>query len=345
MKKKVLLTGASGNVGFLVFKELLLRKDEYNIRLLVLGSKDEKRLFKPYNKSVEIVWGDLRDPVDVEEAVTGVDVIIHLGALIPPTADRYPALAEAVNVGGTKNILDSMKKQNKPVKLIYSSSVAVYGDRVKNPWITVNDPLNPSVGDEYAVTKIKAERLIQASGLRWAIFRFSAITNLNYKLDPIMFHVPLDTSIEYCLAEDAAYCLVQAIECDEILGHTYNLGGGEKCRATYRELVSTILGFYGISSDVLFDELFATTNFHCGFYADGMKLDNLLRFQRGGLEDYYDLMNSTIPSFQKWLFRFIPKIFIRKYFERISEPFQALKNNDEELIMRFYGEIMSEFEG
>ena len=51
MNKKILITGASGNIGFLVLKELLKRKDEYQIRVFALGLKSEKKLFKPYERS------------------------------------------------------------------------------------------------------------------------------------------------------------------------------------------------------------------------------------------------------------------------------------------------------
>ena len=320
---KILLTGASGNIGFLVFKELLRNNGNYKIRLLVLGSRSDKQLFNPYKNRVDIIWGDLRDPKTVSVAVYGVDVVIHLGAIIPPMADEKPLLAEQVNVRGTQNIVNAIKLQDKPVKLIFSSSISVYGDRVNDPWIKVGDPLIPSKGDEYAITKINAEKIIKSSDIEWTIFRLSAITNPHYKFSPIFFHVPLETSMEWCSAEGVAKCLVNAISSNEIWGKVYNLGGGEKWRITYRDFVEIALKTFGINPDVLKEELFATKNFHCGFYSDGHQLNDLLHFQNGSIDKYFRELESNIPKIQKVFYRILPSYIIQKYFERMSEPYQV----------------------
>lgn len=54
-------------------------------------------------------------------------------------------------------------------------SVAVYGDRFLDPYIKVDDPLIPALGDNYAYTKIEMEKLIQESGLSYSIFRLARI--------------------------------------------------------------------------------------------------------------------------------------------------------------------------
>ena len=161
MKQTLLLTGASGEVGFETFRELLNRRQRYNLRVFCLDTKVERKLFSPYQGQVDIFWGDLRDPGAVSRAVEGADAVIHTAALIPPMADHRPQLAWDINVGGTRHLLAAMKKQDPAPRLVYTSSVSVYGDRVANPEIRVGDPLRPSMGDEYAKTKIQAEKLIQ----------------------------------------------------------------------------------------------------------------------------------------------------------------------------------------
>ena len=66
-KRKVLLTGASGSMGGEALKELLRRRDKYDIRLLLRPSKANKKDFKEYEttEGVEISWGDLTKPEDV----------------------------------------------------------------------------------------------------------------------------------------------------------------------------------------------------------------------------------------------------------------------------------------
>jgi nucleoside-diphosphate-sugar epimerase len=186
----VLLTGAFGNVGLSTLKELLDK--DYNIRVFEVYNRKNRKLAKKFKNKIEIVWGDLRNKDDVESAVKEQDVVIHLAAIIPPLADVNTSLADAVNVGGTKNLLNAIKNQIQKPKLIFTSSIAVYGDRLDNPMIKTTDILAPSPGDYYALTKITAEKLIRDSGVDFAIFRLTYITSVNkLNMDPLMFHMPL----------------------------------------------------------------------------------------------------------------------------------------------------------
>jgi len=71
----ILVTGGTGNVGAEVVKEL--RKRKADIRLLVRKEGD------PTPKGVEIVVGDLLDPVSVQKAMHGVDKLYLLNAVVP----------------------------------------------------------------------------------------------------------------------------------------------------------------------------------------------------------------------------------------------------------------------
>ncbi|MHA2472028.1 MAG: NAD-dependent epimerase/dehydratase family protein [Promethearchaeota archaeon] len=174
---RILLTGPFGNVGLSTLEELLTRN--YDVRVFDVKNKKNRHLARRYKDQVEIFWGDLRNFSDIEKAVKGCDVIIHLAAIIPPLADKKPKLAEAVNVGGTVNIINAMEKLPTKPKLIFTSSVAIYGDRLRNPLIRPNDPLTPNPDDEYAKQKVKCESTIHSSGIEWTIFR------LTYKISYI----------------------------------------------------------------------------------------------------------------------------------------------------------------
>jgi uncharacterized protein YbjT (DUF2867 family) len=82
VKKKILLTGASGTVGKEVFKELLSRNNKYEISLFLRGSPKNKKLFKNYVGKVKIFWGALQNISEVNEAVNGQDVVLHLAAAL-----------------------------------------------------------------------------------------------------------------------------------------------------------------------------------------------------------------------------------------------------------------------
>jgi uncharacterized protein YbjT (DUF2867 family) len=72
---KILVTGGTGNVGAEVVKEL--RKRKADIRLLVRKEGD------PTPKGVEVVVGDLLDPVSVQKAMHGVEKLYLLNAVVP----------------------------------------------------------------------------------------------------------------------------------------------------------------------------------------------------------------------------------------------------------------------
>jgi nucleoside-diphosphate-sugar epimerase len=300
----VLLTGAFGNVGLSTLKELLNK--DYNVRVFEVYNRKNRKLAKKFKSKIDIVWGDLRNKDDVESAVKEEDVIIHLAAIIPPLADINTSLAESVNVGGTKNLLNAIKNQPQKPKIIFTSSIAVYGDRLDNPMIKTTDILAPSRGDYYALTKIK---LIRDSGVEFAIFRLTYITSVNkLNMDPLMFHMPLDTSIEICDTKDVGLALANAVECDEVWGETFNLAGGERCRITYREYLNDMMKIFGLGRNYLPEEGFAEKDFHCGF-CDTHKSENLLHYQKHTLQEYYKEVKSKIGvkrhfmPMVKWMIR------------------------------------------
>jgi nucleoside-diphosphate-sugar epimerase len=285
---------------------------------------------------VEIRWVDLTDRAGVDASVQGIDAAIHLAAIIPPLADHQPALAERVNVQGTQNLVEALQRHAPDAFFLYSSSVSVYGDRVKNPWIKVTDLLRPSEGDYYAVTKIKAEQIINSSNLRWSIFRLTGIFNPRQKLDPLLFHMPLDTCIEMATTRDTGYALVEALEhIDTLQECTFNLGGGEKCRVTYRDLLQGCFAAAGLNDMDFPVEAFADHNFHCGYFLDSDELERILHFQRDSLDDYLAWYAQHVPPVRRWISGVLRRP-IKRYLLRQSDPYRALQQHDRKLIRRFF---------
>ena len=96
---------------------------------------------------------------------------------------------------------------------MFSSSVAIYGDRLKILRLRQTDPLDDDDEDFYVQSKIKAEEVVQHSHLDWTIFRLTAILGVNnHKITGLMFHMPLDTPMEITTPSDAARAFVNAIE-------------------------------------------------------------------------------------------------------------------------------------
>jgi nucleoside-diphosphate-sugar epimerase len=294
----VLITGAFGNVGRSTVAACLAEGDM--VTVLEVETKNSRRLarrltqvWREIGLAPRILFGDVRDPKVVRQAVFGQDAVIHLAALIPPAADRRPELARSVNIGGTANLLDAIRAAAQGSRacprLVFASSVAAYGDRVSNYWIRVGDALEPSPGDEYGRTKVEAEALLRRSGLPFVILRLGAIMwRKKLDPDPLLFSMPLRTKLEICHTEDTGRAFAKAARAEAILGRTFDVGGGASCRTDYKSFLDRMLDLIGLGGLARFpSEAFASSGFHCGWYADSDEAEHELRFRSKGLEDYY----------------------------------------------------------
>ncbi|MEG2457921.1 MAG: NAD(P)-dependent oxidoreductase [Bacilli bacterium] len=335
--KNILLTGAAGSIGYEALKQLA-EDSSYNVTIIDLDTKKARKRFKPFLDKVTVVYGSINDEELMKKLIVDKDVVIHLAAIIPPLADTHPELTRKVNYYGTMNIVSSIKKYNDKCFLVFTSSVSVYGDRVENPYISVNDPLKNSEGDYYAFVKIETEKLIREAHINYTIFRLTGIMG-RPDIDPLMFHMPLDTKMEIASTIDTARALKNSIEhTKELKGHIYNLAGGEKCRTIYRDFIINMFKIYGLNIKYLKTLAFAQKNFHCGYFNDSDELNKILDFQRDTLDSYY----GRIKDETKGIIRFFSKIFSRPviyFLQKKSEPLKAIKENDKGLINRFFKSI------
>lgn len=332
--KKVLVTGAGGMIGFQVISYLVNDKN-YEVTALDLKSPSTIKKLSVYKDCINIIYGDINDEVLIDSLVKTHDYVIHLAAVIPPLADQNTTLTELVNYGGTKNIVDAINKSNPSCFLFYSSSISVYGDRINNPMIKITDKLNPGEYDFYAKTKIKTEKYIIKHLKNYTIFRLTGIMG-RPGIDPLMFHMPLDTKLEICSDFDTAYAFFKALEhTKELKGKIFNLAGGKKCRTTYREFIARMFKIYGINIKFIKTMIFAEKNFHCGYYEDGDVLENILHFRRDTLESYYSRVDKETNKTKRFFSRLLSRPIVY-FLNKKSEPKKALDKNDEELKKRFF---------
>lgn len=283
-----------------------MQTDKYFIRVLAKKSAKHKHLLNKYRHKIEIVYGDIRDKNICDILTKDIDFVIHLAAVIPPKVDFHKQLTKEVNLNGTLNLIEAIERNSPKAFLLFSSSISVYGDRLKNPWIKTSDKLQASPNDYYALTKIKTESEIQKSNLNWSIFRLTAIMHPKQKFDPLMFHMPLETKMEICTTANTATALINAIEKTHLLNKKiFNLGGGEKCRVKYKEFLNNCLSLSGLGSNAFPEKIFAKNNFHCGFYEDSDILNKILDFQSHSVEDYYRQFSNGVGPAK----RFLAKIF------------------------------------
>lgn len=128
LKKTVLITGASGEIGHGLINHLADVADS-EIVALDLRPLDESLA----RKCARTVTGDILDARLLENLSTGhnFETLYHLAALLSTRAERQPLLAHRVNVDGTLNLLEiaitQSRLQGRRIKFLYPSSIAVYG--------------------------------------------------------------------------------------------------------------------------------------------------------------------------------------------------------------------------
>lgn len=147
---RILVTGGAGYIGTSLVPELLARL--WNVRVFDNLMYDNGVILPWFkNTNFEFIKGDIRDFKQVQKAVKGCDIIVHLAAIVGFTACRIkPGIARETNVLGTTNVINAM---NDKQVMIHASTGSNYG--VIEGICTEESPLNPQ--SIYAETKVEAE--------------------------------------------------------------------------------------------------------------------------------------------------------------------------------------------
>lgn len=301
---KVLVTGAFGNIGEGTVRELLDRG--HQVRCFDVPNRGNFKKAAQLGDQAEIIWGDLRNPQDLAGAIEDIELVIHLAFVIPKLSatgigcEDQPDWAWEVNVGGTRNLLQAIRSRVDPAKIIFASSLHIYGiTQDQQPPRRVSDPLKPM--EYYARHKVECEQLVRSSGLSWSIFRFAAALPFSLKLDPAMFEIRLDNRMEYVHNRDVGLALANAVSSSEIWGKILHIGGGRRCQYTYREIVEKVMD--GVGVGMLPEQAFSKRPFSTD-WIDTEESQRLLRFQRFTLDDYITEFSAKLG-----IRRFLAKVF------------------------------------
>ena len=155
-----LITGGAGFLGINMTRYLLERGH-------AVVSLDIADFDYPEKNRIKEIKGDIRDRAMVDQAMKGVDFVIHTAAALPlyKKEDIY-----STDLDGTRNVLQSALDHNVQ-RVVHISSTAVYGVPDHHPLVE-NDRLH-GVGD-YGICKVKAEEIcvdFRKKGLVVPIFR------------------------------------------------------------------------------------------------------------------------------------------------------------------------------
>lgn len=159
---RVLVTGSEGFIGSHL-TEMLLDMG-YDVRAFVLYNSFGRwgwldTLPPEKRAALDVVMGDVRDPVFVRRAMEGVECVFHLAALIAiPYSYCAPDAYVDTNIKGTLNVLNAARDLGTPRVMVTSTS-EVYGTARYVPI----DEKHPCQGQSpYSATKIAADRLAEA---------------------------------------------------------------------------------------------------------------------------------------------------------------------------------------
>lgn len=155
---KLLVTGASGFLGKYVVFEALRRG--FQVRAAIRHTSDEKRLPWRNSDNLELIRTDLTQSEGIEDALKGVDAVVHLAAAKQGNYD----IQYANTVTATENLLTAMVAE-KIKRLIAVSTFSVF-DYLHIPageTIDENSPIEPQPWqrDVYAQTKLIQEKLFR----------------------------------------------------------------------------------------------------------------------------------------------------------------------------------------
>ncbi len=151
--KKILITGGAGYVGSKLVPKLL--SIGYEVIVLDLMIYGENVLDQ--NKNLTVIKGDIRDLKILNEALSQVDIVIHLACISnDPSFELNPSLGKSINLDAFEPLV-KLSKENLVKRFIYASSSSVYGIK-KEKNVTEDMLLEPLT--DYSKFKGDCEKIL-----------------------------------------------------------------------------------------------------------------------------------------------------------------------------------------
>lgn len=220
----VFLTGGTGFVGRHVARRLAERG--HRLRALVRQTSAAEGLTE---LGAELVEGDVTRGEELDEAMAGCDVVVHLVGII---RERPPGQTfENVHTRGTQRLVEAARRADAG-KFILMSALGAKTD-----------------GTAYQRTKYEAEELVRRSGLAYVIFRPSVIVGPDGEFMRLLLRlvrrlplIPVVGDGRYRLqpvdVTDVAEAFAQAAERPNLEDQSFDVGGPHKL--TYNRLLEII---------------------------------------------------------------------------------------------------------
>lgn len=158
---KILITGGAGFIGSNLCAHFLNK--DYKVTCLDNFATGHRHNIEPFleNENFELIEGDIRNLSDCQNAVKGVDYVLHQAALgSVPRSIKDPITSNDTNVSGFLNMLVAARDEGVK-RFVYAASSSTYGDSEALPKVEdkIGKPLSP-----YAITKYVNELYAEIFG-------------------------------------------------------------------------------------------------------------------------------------------------------------------------------------
>jgi nucleoside-diphosphate-sugar epimerase len=149
----ILITGGTGFIGSHVVEALCARREAVRCLVRQKGARQKRDL----PAGVEQAHGELVSGEGIEEALRGVDTVIHLAGVTKALsrAEYYSG-----NVHGTENLTKAVAKTGRDLRLVYVSSLAAIGPSPNGT--PVPEDAEPHPITNYGKSKLEGERIVRA---------------------------------------------------------------------------------------------------------------------------------------------------------------------------------------
>lgn len=178
----VVITGGAGFIGSRLARSILARGrltdargEERELRQLTLLDLAPAAVTDP---RVVAVTGDLADPALIERGVTpDTDSVFHLAAVVSGQAEGEFDTGMRVNLDATRALLDRCRSLARPPKLVFTSSLAVFGGPLPDP-VPDDAPVTPqtSYGAQKAIGEFLAYDMSRKGFIDGRSLRLPTIT-------------------------------------------------------------------------------------------------------------------------------------------------------------------------
>ncbi|MEE8352122.1 MAG: D-erythronate dehydrogenase [Rhodospirillales bacterium] len=154
---KVLITGGLGFLGLGIARKLIERDEVESLVLFDVAVPDA--LPDGLNDRVSMVAGDISDSTQVTAQVDQDDIaVFHLASVVSAGGEKDFDLAMRVNLDGGRNILEACRARKGAPKVIFTSSLAVFGGNALPDTVTDMTRVVPET--TYGMTKAVGEMMI-----------------------------------------------------------------------------------------------------------------------------------------------------------------------------------------